>query len=450
MTAFESWILTYLLNSLWQLPLLFVAGWIIARVMRPLGAQAEHRAWVTTLLLQSLLPALTAVPWDWVGMQLAWGDGVLHPVSAQVSVQMGSGTIAGGFNLPLGLLAAIAIIYAAITAYFIARFVWRWKNLRDLQSASTEIVLAGQAARFLKQCEERFGIDGVRFAASTRIFGPLTMGFRRALILLPAGMASGLADAEMRTVIAHEFAHLRRNDFLKNAICELIALPVSYHPLLSLTRERILQSREMVCDQMAAEIDGRGAYGRSLLRLASQLAEGMTPRTPHAIGIFDANTFERRIMKLTEKQREMRGLRRLAVVALCLAFAVGVCGSAVAFGMHVDAAAASRDDSSQAKTPGTVNVAPAVMAAQLLTKVPPKYPDDAKKARIQGKVLLNAVIGKDGTVERLDVVSGASELQQSSLDAVRQWVYKPFLLNGEPVNVKTTITVIYTLAPLKK
>ena len=93
---------------------------------------------------------------------------------------------------------------------------------------------------------------------------------------------------------------------------------------------------------------------------------------------------------------------------------------------------------------------PDIMAAQLLTKTVPKYPDDAKKARIQGKVLLNAEIGKDGTVEKLDVVSGPSELQQSSLDAVRQWTYKPFLLNGEPVNVKTTVTVIYTLAPLKK
>jgi TonB family protein len=263
-------------------------------------------------------------------------------------------------------------------------------------------------------------------------------------------MASGLADAEMRTLIAHECAHLRRKDFLKNSIYELISLPISYHPLLQLTRERILESREIVCDQMAAEIDGRSPYARSLLRLAARLVEGMSPRTPHAIGIFDANTFERRIMKLTQKQYEMRGLRRLAVVAVCSAFGMGICGSAVAFGMHVDAAAAARDDSSQSKTPGMVNVAPGVMAAQLLTKTVPKYPDDAKKARIQGKVLLNAEIGKDGTVERLDVVSGPSELKQSSLDAVRQWTYKPVLLNGEPVNVKTTVTVIYTLAPLKK
>ena len=63
-----------------------------------------------------------------------------------------------------------------------------------------------------------------------------------------------------------------------------------------------------------------------------------------------------------------------------------------------------------------------------------------------GKVLLDAVIGKDGSVEQLRVVSGPAELQQSALDAVKQWKYKPFLLNGDPIEVKTNITIVYTLA----
>jgi TonB family protein len=60
-------------------------------------------------------------------------------------------------------------------------------------------------------------------------------------------------------------------------------------------------------------------------------------------------------------------------------------------------------------------------------------------------VVLNAIIGKDGSVENLTAVSGPNELQQSALDAVRQWTYKPFLVNGDPVEVKTSINVIYTL-----
>jgi TonB family protein len=86
------------------------------------------------------------------------------------------------------------------------------------------------------------------------------------------------------------------------------------------------------------------------------------------------------------------------------------------------------------------------MAKYIIYKVTPVYPQEAKDERIQGKVVLNAIIGKDGAVENLVVVSGPNELQQSALDAVRQWKYKPFLVNGDPVEVTTTINVIYSLA----
>jgi protein TonB len=85
------------------------------------------------------------------------------------------------------------------------------------------------------------------------------------------------------------------------------------------------------------------------------------------------------------------------------------------------------------------------MSHNLLNKVVPVYPPAAKKAKIQGKVVIDAVIGTDGNVENLRVVSGPPELQQSALDAVRQWTYKPYLLNGDPVEVETTINIIYNL-----
>ena len=87
------------------------------------------------------------------------------------------------------------------------------------------------------------------------------------------------------------------------------------------------------------------------------------------------------------------------------------------------------------------------MARNLLTKAVPVYPPEAKKAKIQGKVVLSVVVGKDGNIENLQVLSGPTELQQSSLDAVRQWTYKPYILNGDPVEVKTTVNVIYSLNP---
>jgi len=70
----------------------------------------------------------------------------------------------------------------------------------------------------------------------------------------------------------------------------------------------------------------------------------------------------------------------------------------------------------------------------------------ARQARIQGTVVLQAVIGKDGSIQNLKVVSGHPMLAPAALEAVKQWRYKPYFLNGEPVEVDTTINVNFTLA----
>jgi TonB family protein len=443
-SIFVSGILSYLLNSLWQIPLLFAAGWVVARGLRAIGAAAEHRAWVCVLLLESLLPALSSLPHEWLQTLLHWSGGASSGDEAHVSVVTGAGTAWFAPHLPVSLLAAIAILYCAASAYFVARFAWRWAKLHALCREAEEVVLSGDAALCWAQCAERFGVDGVSLATSRRIFGPVTMGFSRRLVLLPAKMLSGLGQAEMQTLIAHEFAHIRRNDFLKNAIYELLSLPLSYHPLFWLTRQRIMESREIVCDQMAAEVGGRNQYARSLLRLAALLVEGPPARTPHAIGIFDASLFERRVMKLTEKETSIRGIRRMAIVAACAVFGIATCGSALALSMRVNAQTAG-GDSSAAQAPGVLTVPAEQMTENVLTKVTPKYPEDAKKARVKGKVVLDALIGKDGVVKELQVVSGPDMLRQSALDAVKQWTYKPYLLNGNPVEVKTKITVTYSL-----
>ena len=92
-----------------------------------------------------------------------------------------------------------------------------------------------------------------------------------------------------------------------------------------------------------------------------------------------------------------------------------------------------------------VRVSAGVMAGQVLTHVNPIYPPDAKSAHVEGAVALHAVISKTGEVRDLYVVSGPDELQASALDAIGQWIYKPYLLNGQPTEVETTITVNYTL-----
>lgn len=94
-----------------------------------------------------------------------------------------------------------------------------------------------------------------------------------------------------------------------------------------------------------------------------------------------------------------------------------------------------------------VRVSQGVTQGMKVHDVTPQYPQMAKIARVQGPVVLAAVIGKDGSIQGLRVVSSASPLlNQAALEAVKQWRYRPYILNGEPVEVDTTITVNFTLS----
>ncbi len=96
---------------------------------------------------------------------------------------------------------------------------------------------------------------------------------------------------------------------------------------------------------------------------------------------------------------------------------------------------------------GAQRISPGVQSQKLISKPQPVYPPIAKSARIQGTVTLQAIIGTDGAVQNLQVVSAASPLLvQAAMDAVKEWVYQPTLLNGNPVTVVTTIDVNFTLA----
>jgi protein TonB len=97
-------------------------------------------------------------------------------------------------------------------------------------------------------------------------------------------------------------------------------------------------------------------------------------------------------------------------------------------------------------TPTRVRVSSGVSQGLLVRRVNPTYPPLARQARIQGVVILQAQISKDGSIENLQLVSGHPMLAPAAIEAVKQWKYKPYLLNGEPVEVDTQVQVNFTLA----
>lgn len=499
MPFLEARLLTYALNSLWQVPLIFAAAWLATRLLRRSGPTAEHRVWTTALLLETLLPACSLQPLPALQTLQHWlslrGATSPHP-GAQVTVSMGPAHAAAGLQLAPALLTAAALLYLTTVLYFAARLCVGLYRTAALRHRAQPLSLTGYASQSYQRYARLFAVHNASVATSSDIATPMTLGIRHRLLLLPtqftAQLPADLPSEDLDAIFAHEFAHMHRRDFARNLAYEALSLPAAFHPLLWLTRTHLAQTRELVCDALAAEsVAGGPRYARSLLRLASKFSELPHPTPPHAIGIFDANhaqNFERRIMNLTHKPIQLRGPRRLATAALSLLLGAFACTSALALHMQVAAPATQTAtppahvilavphstteapaksftvDIADASTPSatvrilspakldaqsppdaSTHVSSSVMAGNREAFVQPTYPPEAKAAGIEGSVLLHAIIGKDGKISSLQLISGPTELSKSALDAVKQWTYKPYLLNGNPVAVDTTITVTYSL-----
>ena len=151
---------------------------------------------------------------------------------------------------------------------------------------------------------------------STAIDDPVTVGLFHPAIILPSKVIPALDEADLTAILAHEYGHIHRKDFLVHLLCQLTALPVAWHPGIQYLMSKISQTRELACDDYAAvRLGKRIVYARTLLRLASLCLQ--VPRSnAMGLGIFDGDNLEARIMMLTEKRTS---LSRAGLIGLALA-----------------------------------------------------------------------------------------------------------------------------------
>lgn len=149
-------------------------------------------------------------------------------------------------------------------------------------------------------------------------------------------------------------------------------------------------------------------------------------------------------MNLMTKPRETRGVLRVGFAAVCVLVGVATCGSALALRLDVNEPPPPPATAAHASN-GPVSIKSSIIAGNKIDGENPKYPAEARAAKVSGTVVLRAIISKTGAIANLQVVSGPKELRASAVNAVRTWHYKPYLLNGEPTAVETTINVNYSL-----
>jgi TonB family protein len=221
-----------------------------------------------------------------------------------------------------------------------------------------------------------------------------------------------------------------------------------FYPVVWWLGARLLEERERACDEEVLELGtDRHVYAASILKVCEFCVE--SPLTCVS-GVTGADLKKRMVAIMNENvvHKLDFGRKLLLSTAGLLAIVVPI---TLGLTNATSTRAELKGENTAAKGPQTehhpTRVSKDVMSGLIRKKVAPEYPEKARKEHNQGTVVLQAIIGKEGDVENLQVISGNAMLAAASIEAVKQWKYKPYLLNGEPVEVETQVDVIFTLNP---
>jgi TonB family protein len=438
----DGWAIHYLVHSALTLAALGAAAWVGDRLLRRVGPEAQHRMWVAALLVGVLLPL---VPAGWMPRV---GDAATGAANGSVTVtyHVIAATAERWTALPL-LREVLGWGYLLSVLFWLMRLLWRCGRTWAMVRRSVPMMLDTGAEQLLEHASRRAGVALPRVRCSAGVWGPVVLGWRP-LLLVPEGFFE-VPEEDIVAALAHEYAHIARRDFAKNLAYEIAASTVAYHPATWLMRRRIAETREMVCDEMAAgPRENRADYAASLLRLAQLMA---TPAvgTSHAIGVFDGDMLEERIMRLAMDVPKVGRMRKAATAAAVACVLVGGAVSAAALSFDVmprngaGAYGLSEGwDAGVQKKEKIYKVGNGVTAPVLVHAVDAEFSKKAKDAKYQGVSVVSCIVDTNGMPQHVHTVRKLGiGLDEKAIEAVRQYRFKPSILNGQPVAVAITIEV---------
>jgi beta-lactamase regulating signal transducer with metallopeptidase domain len=330
MGSIDGVVLTFVLNAFWQVPAVVAAGMLGDLLLRRAPARHRHALWVLVLAACVLLPGASLLPGS--------PSPVAAPARSASTAPVGPAANAVAEPtpewtrqerplprpLPRPVPPVVALAYGLFLLGFAARLGFAgWRTMR-LARRSRGAVISEEIAAVVSRCRSALGIGPVELRESSEVAGPVILGARRPVILLPVRFFASASPEEIVSALGHEMAHVRRRDYAVNLACEILLLPVAFHPILWPVRRRITETREMACDEAVLEsLMGSRAYARSLLSLAASALN--TSRLSTTLGVLHAHSLEVRMKRiLLDKPRiSLRRARSLLTAAFLLLAGAG-------------------------------------------------------------------------------------------------------------------------------
>ena len=429
-----------------QSAIVLIVGLAAPRVLGLRAPGAALRYWQALLAGVLLLPLLQ--PWqlssgglvtvELVGMRLAETVAAVAPGASAMALT------------EWALLAVAAVAAARLGWLAIGLLVLRGYRRR----ARPLVRLPGGVDRLIDGSRAR-----ARFLVSDQVPTPMTFGWRRPTVLVPASFER-LPEEQRTCISCHELLHVQRRDWLAVLAEQALRALLWFHPAVTILLGRIELSREQLVDREVVRLTGsRRAYLDALLSMACP--QHRLTAVPSLSLLNRSDLLER--VALLAREATMSRTRVLGIVFATIAV-VAVAGAsaatlfpltkpaeaatAVTMATAVSDAAAAASSSDDEKSRQAVKYDPeaGITAPKLIQKVDPVYPEEARKNRIQGLVISEALIDRSGDVVDVKVVETADEVfNQPTIDAIRQWKFEPATKDGEPVDVIYVLTVNYAL-----
>jgi D-alanyl-D-alanine endopeptidase (penicillin-binding protein 7) len=409
-----------LMHFLWQGLLLGCATALALALMRNTRAEYRYLVACSALLACLCWPALDLY-------RRLGGDAGAASVDFKM-LQLAAQTITGGgepFDLRdslRGIVGLWALCAALLALRMVLGLLWINRAANDDAPRHRADRLQWEAS--LARLARRFGVTrAVRLRIVDTLASPVTAGWWRPVVLVPASLVSGMPADLLGALLAHEMAHIKRHDYLVNLLQNVIETVLFYHPAVWWISNRIRSERELMADDLAARTLGEPRR----LALALSELEKLQFSTHHLAQAANGGNLMERIQHLM----------RPAPQAMNWKAAIPMLGLALAcMAIYAEAVAADKE---AGKTTQAV--------ADFSTCSKPVWPEGALARQNQGTVTLSFVVGADGKPKSSEVVksSGFTDLDEAARSGIGKCTFKPGTQGGKPVESKMKMQYIWTL-----
>jgi TonB family protein len=436
---------------------------LLSLMLRRASAATRHTVWVVAVASSALLPILTMVlpQLEWSLVPQPSTSVRFLPVSQSAAATLERletpdsfkrAPLSAGWILSVWATGVLICLARLVVGFGAARRLatsakpaHSWRDL--LSGLSIELSIRRNISVFIED----------------RAVSPMTWGLWRHTILLPAASVEWSEKAR-RMVLAHELAHVKRNDGLIQAFVQIVCSFYWFNPLVWYAAYRVRIERERACDDYVLRLGTAGVdYADHLI----QIVRGLRPQrslTFAAISMAQPSQLENRLVSILDSRTRRQALSRAGALALCL-LAVVFTGSLAPIGIRAavpmpPVLVAARNfelphmvereapASSQRTRINSGSTAPnnAVSPPQVFESFPPDYTQEAVLANIEGSVTLEARVEIDGKIEVLRVVKGLGYgLDEKAIEAALRWKFGPAIRNGVPVRAITQVEVDFEI-----